>query len=125
MKCELCRKNTASFYKFVPALAKQVPVCAVCLSRIEGQKTSLVTDFFNEIFDFQNAGQNLRTWSRTGAVVCTNCGFEFDDYFEKGRFGCVKCYDVFHDRILGIVGEIHGSTRHNGSRPTPQQGRVK
>ena len=49
---------------------------------------------------------------RLGAQLCPNCGFEFDEYYESGRFGCVQCYTSFRDKIRHIVREIHGGTRH-------------
>ena len=112
MKCEICKKNQASFYEFVPALARQAPVCVACHSRGLVYKSNIF-DFLEETFSIQD--QESR--HTIGKAVCPNCGFEFDDYFETGRFGCVKCYDTFHDKITQIVGEIHGCTHHNGSRP--------
>ena len=112
MKCEICKRNTASFYKFVPQLGKQAPVCPACLNKTTGAPDT--RDLFT-VFGTQEIPETHRGLYN---VVCPNCGFEFDDYFEMGRFGCVRCYDVFHDKIMRIVTKIHGNTHHNGSRPT-------
>ena len=94
----------------MPALSKQVPVCAACVSKVLIINPPFCAD--SVLFDGQFETQPLKF-----NVVCTNCGFEFDDYFETGRFGCVRCYDVFNEKIFPIVREIHGCTHHNGSRP--------
>ena len=114
MKCEICKRNQASFYRFIPVLERQAPVCVACLSKM----LILKTDVFDYLGDSlaQEYSSGTESMRSLGKAVCTNCGFEFDDYFETGRFGCVKCYDVFHDKIVQIVGEIHGRTHHNGSR---------
>jgi|GEM_PF-1960351 len=117
MKCELCKKNQASFYYYVPILQRQAPICVACLTKFTQNLKSGIVTFDKAMPDLEEFdGDNSRS-AKYGIVVCTNCGFEFDDYFETGRFGCVKCYDVFHKRIEPIVKEIHGSVRHNGSRP--------
>ena len=64
-------------------------------------------NFFDESENIKNRG-----------AVCSNCGFEFEEYYELGRLRCVKCYDVFREQLKPLVYKIHGSVRHNGSRPT-------
>jgi protein arginine kinase activator len=135
MLCEICKKNQATFYRLVPALGKQAPVCVACMSKLStaGGKSGMsgftaLSGFdmiektlmeFQPVFtDFYSGGAK----AVKANVVCSNCGFEFDDYFEGGRFGCSKCYDVFKDKIVPMVQQIHGSVRHNGSRPQGGRG---
>jgi protein arginine kinase activator len=130
MKCEVCKKGTASLYRFMATFGKQVPVCVVCFQKstvarknsFEGaisgglldELTKALTNFqpTNEYFPERDVPKKSR------GAVCSNCGFEFEEYFDKGRFGCVKCYDVFHAQIRSLVYKIHGCVKHNGSRQT-------
>jgi protein arginine kinase activator len=115
---------------------KQVPVCVVCFQKSTAvRKNSFEGAISGGLFDeltkaltnFQpehdGAVRSLRGTDSPGkgqqaARLCSNCGFEFEEYFEKGRFGCVKCYDVFHAQIRSVVYKIHGCVKHNGSRQT-------
>jgi protein arginine kinase activator len=113
------------------AFGKQVPVCVVCFQKSAVVRKSEFSDVhLNPLLEeLAKALMNLQpehdgaVYSfdsdvpKSRGVVCSNCGFEFEEYFEKGRFGCVKCYDVFHNQIKSIVYKIHGCVQHGGSRP--------
>lgn len=81
-------------------------------SLLDGLAKALMNFKPADEYFFESKGVNNR------GMVCSNCGFEFEEYYDKGRLGCVKCYDVFHEQIRSEVYKIHGSVRHNGSRPT-------
>lgn len=110
MRCQICVKNAASFYRSVAGTGRQVPVCVACLSKMSGGAFVFTGDL---------GGKSDVTMERgsIGNVICPNCGFEFEDYFATGRFGCVGCYKVFHSKIKPIVRKIHGTTRHIGGKP--------
>jgi len=129
MKCEICKKGNATLYRYIAAFGKQVPVCAMCFQKSTTTRKSgfadvssvgLLDGLAKALMNFQPVQEQYsesRVAKNRGAV-CSNCGFEFEEYFEKGRLGCVKCYDVFHAQIRSVVYKIHGCVRHNGSRPT-------
>jgi len=68
---------------------------------------------FQPINDYYSDGEG----AKNRGLVCSNCGFEFAEFYETARLGCVKCYDIFHAQLRPLVYKIHGCTRHNGSRP--------
>lgn len=107
MRCQICEKNSASFYRAVAG--RQIPVCVACVSKSVGGATAGKVMDNKGVYTMERAG--------IGAVICPNCGFEFDDYYQTGRFGCVQCYKIFHTKIKPIVRKIHGTTRHNGGTP--------
>ncbi len=47
---------------------------------------------------------------------CT-CGATWDDIVRTGRVGCAECYETFYTRLLPVVEQIHGSSRHRGKTP--------
>jgi len=107
---------------------KQIPVCAVCFHKsaavrkggfASAQSVALIEELAKALINFQPAQEHYFEGDvpKSRRAVCSNCGFEFEEYFKKGRLGCVQCYDVFHEQIRSIVYKIHGCVRHNGSRP--------
>ena len=120
MKCEVCKRAEASFYRYVASMGKQVPICAVCYQKVSltGVGKVPLEILAKTLMNFQPATEFYAESEGKGrGVVCSNCGFEFEEYFEHGRLGCVKCYDVFHLRLRLVISKMHGTTRHNGSRP--------
>ena len=128
MKCEVCNKGTASFYRYVASLGRKVPVCVLCLQKLSAPQNM---DFFDNfpVPEFEGLAklilnsQPVREYYSEGegvksrGLVCSNCGFEFEEFYETGRLGCIKCYDIFHAHLRPLVYKIHGCIRHNGSRP--------
>jgi len=113
------------------AFGKQVQVCAVCFqkSTLVVGKNSFTGSFSGDLLEgLAKALMNFQPQQdcfaesevprKSRGAVCSNCGFEFEEYFQKGRFGCVKCYDVFHSRIRSLVYKIHGCVQHDGGRKT-------
>jgi len=120
MKCEVCKRGDASFYRYVATYGKQMPICAVCFQKVSltGVGKIPLEALTKTLMNFQPITEYYaESEGKSRGVVCSNCGFEFEDYYELGRLGCVKCYDVFHARLVSVAHKIHGCVRHNGSRP--------
>ena len=124
MKCEICKRGTATFYRYVAAVEKQIPICAVCFQSQKHSfpKSQMTLGFdgllgalmnFQPVDDFYVEGGS----NKGRGCICSNCGFEFEEYYQRGGFGCIKCYDTFCEQIRPVVYKIHGCVRHNGSRP--------
>jgi protein arginine kinase activator len=128
MKCEICKKSDASFYRYVATVGRKVPICTACFQKTsflsqgpvfaDASPLGLVEDLTTALMNFQPITEFYESETAKGrGVVCPNCGFEFADYYKKGRLGCVNCYDVFSEQITPVVYNLHGCARHNGSRP--------
>lgn len=39
----------------------------------------------------------------SNALKCTNCGMTYDEFVDKGKFGCENCYNVFENRIDPVL----------------------
>jgi len=106
---------------------KQVPICTACFQNATASRKSdfsenhsgiMLDGLAKALMNFQPVDKYYAAAdTKSSGVVCSNCGFEFEEYYDRGRFGCVKCYDVFHSQIKSVVYKIHGCVRHNGSRP--------
>lgn len=50
-------------------------------------------------------------------LICPNCGITYREFREKGRFGCPHDYEIFRQRLLPLLENIHGETTHRGKSP--------
>lgn len=53
----------------------------------------------------------------TEKLVCPNCGMDFEQFANQGRFGCGECYQAFRPRLEVIMRKIHGASLHRGRHP--------
>ena len=49
-------------------------------------------------------------------LKCDNCNMTYDEFVNKGKFGCPKCYDTFSSKIDSILKRLHGSNRYIGKK---------
>ena len=128
MTCQVCKKNPAVLIKFMPSLGKSLHVCVDCLPRSNistvsaavyrtGTGLHVVQDAFAIVSG--TTFSDSYTENRGGKVmVCPLCGTEFSDVRRTKKLGCSNCYTVFSTQLTPIIKGIHGTTKHNGSRPT-------
>jgi protein arginine kinase activator len=50
-------------------------------------------------------------------ITCPNCGLTFEQFTQKGRFGCGQCYQAFRTNLEPIMRRIHGASLHRGKAP--------
>jgi len=134
MLCNLCKKNHATFEKFVPTIGKSVPICAGCLYRAQGisgpgiRTTVNVTETFSTgdggMCVIKKTISNVPTgivcdigdfYKSTGASsasialsLCENCGMEFGSFKKTGKLGCSECYTAFDKQLGAVIRQIHG-----------------
>ena len=48
---------------------------------------------------------------------CPECGWTSEEFDNKGRFGCSKCYEHFTDKIEQLVFPYHKANSHQGKVP--------
>ena len=71
------------------------------------------SSFFGNFFE--DAEESfLPNFAQSNALQCDVCGMTYDEFIDKGKFGCANCYDVFKDRIDPVLKNIQGSNRHIG-----------
>ena len=120
MKCQNCGKNEVTFRytQVINGVKKEMNLCDKCASEL-GLKdinfsmpisfSSFLSDFFDDYSE-----NLLPSFMGTQTLQCKNCGTTFEDFMNRGEFGCSSCYDVFEDRISPILKKLQGANRHIG-----------
>lgn len=50
-------------------------------------------------------------------LICEKCETSYDEFLQRGRFGCSQCYRSFHKELGRTFRGIQGSEAHTGKRP--------
>lgn len=121
MLCQNCKKNEANirYTQIINGVRKEVALCNECAIKLGLENIDLPINFNSFLGDFFNdfMEDNLISKSSNTTVMCKNCGTTYDDFINKGMFGCGKCYDVFEAPIDSLLKNLHGTTRHIGRSP--------
>lgn len=56
---------------------------------------------------------------------CSNCDLSFNEFRERGRLGCPRCYDDFHAELVPLLENIHEALDHRGKRPVRNPGQTE
>jgi protein arginine kinase activator len=123
--CQICKIRPASIHYTEIVNNKMVSfnLCAECAeekgidtteSSAEGEVGAyglgdLVAGLIDSTVDVES--------EKIGRLRCPSCGYEYSDFKKVGRFGCPDCYDAFEAQLVPLLRQIHGNTRHAGSKP--------
>jgi protein arginine kinase activator len=121
MKCEVCKKNSASVHLTdVSNNAKrELHLCEECA---KGQGVTIKSylnkepsypEFLQQIAQSQSeapAGEN--------DITCPRCGITYRAFRSTGKFGCPHDYIVFKKPLMSLLEKIHGKVEHVGKVPS-------
>ncbi|MBU0700545.1 UvrB/UvrC motif-containing protein [bacterium] len=115
MLCEMCKQNEATvFYQqIINDTQTEFHLCEECAHK----KGVLM---MNQISTTNLLGGLVEPGTITPQEVelrCKNCGLNYPNFCERGKFGCSECYQAFSQKLSSIFRKIHGSTQHTGKRP--------
>ena len=124
MLCDKCKKNPASVHMqhIVNGVKSEKNLCQECASAGEANigldnlfqgilGSFLASGIAHEIGEVSHAGLSLE------GPQCSGCGTTYSELRDKGRFGCVQCYEAFSKQLEQIFGSIQNSTEHRGKIP--------
>ena len=125
MKCQNCGKNEANvkYTQIINGIEKKMELCENCAKKLG--ITEQVDFNFNmpigvESFlgEFLNDYDNgfLPAFNNTKVLKCKNCGMDYSEFIDTGKFGCSNCYNVFSEKLDKIFKNIHGSNRYIGRK---------
>lgn len=74
-------------------------------------------DLFHDEFFKSMLDQDWDGRGRYQSMRCPQCGYTYQEFHEKGTFGCAHCYDTFRSEIRSLLHRIHGSSQYEGKVP--------
>jgi protein arginine kinase activator len=110
MKCQSCEKNPATVHLTeITEEGKSVfDLCEDCASK-KGIVQGTLPSILKELVESGT--------SKEPSTKCPECGITFEQFREKGRFGCPRDYDVFAKELTPLLEKVHGAAKHVGRFP--------
>lgn len=99
--CEDCATDYTSFQMEKPLLNSDITLNNL-LSTILGA--------------YQNNTANKKDGYKAN-LVCDKCKTTYDEFLQRGRFGCSSCYKSFKHELGKTLRGIQGAEAHTGKRP--------
>lgn len=108
MLCENCGKEEATieYRENINGVKKEITLCSNCFKILNLMNSPNMLSYF-----FNTYSNDLEGYTKL-EKVCSKCSYTFDDYLNKGLFGCPNCYNDFSDKIDSLLNKIHGKNRH-------------
>lgn len=125
VRCKICGNKVATIHytEIVNDKMVTLDLCVDCArdKGIDVQSSSAygLGDLVAELIDNTVKDET----AKIGRVRCPECGYDYSDFRNIGRFGCVECYRSFEAQLNPILRHIHGSTQHVGKTPVRLGGR--
>jgi protein arginine kinase activator len=129
MLCDRCQKRDAKilYTEIINGVKKEQHLCEECATdytSFQMEKPLLnsdltLGDLLSTLFDSYTSADKKKTGETVPTEICDNCGTTYEEFLQKGRFGCAHCYQSFNRN--GQLGKtlkgIQGAEIHTGKRP--------
>ena len=126
MLCDRCQKRDAKilYTEIINGAKKEQHLCEECATdytSFQMEKPLMnsdltLGDLLSTLLDNYTVDKK-KTGETNPTVNCDKCGTSYEEFVQKGRFGCSHCYESFHDQLGKTFKGIQGADIHTGKRP--------
>ena len=127
MLCDRCQKRDAKilYTEIINGVKKEQHLCEECATDytsfqmekplMNGELT--LGDLLSTLLDNYTTADKKQTGDIMPALTCESCETTYEEFIQKGRFGCSKCYRSFNGQLGKTMKSIQGAEIHTGKRP--------
>jgi len=125
MLCEKCNKHEANvkYTEIINGEKKEMMLCEECSHKLGLDNVSFnmpidFSSFFGGLLEDEmyNEQEFMPLFKKVKELKCDNCNMTYDEFVNKGKFGCPECYEVFSSKIDSILNRLHGSNKYLGRK---------
>lgn len=127
MLCDRCKMRDAKvlYTEIINGAKTEQHLCEECAAdytSFQMEKPLLNSDMtLNSLLSTLLGAYQNNTANKPGMnkqdLVCENCKTTFDEFLQRGRFGCSHCYKYFSSELGKTLRGIQGAQAHTGKRP--------
>lgn len=131
MLCDRCHKRDAKilYTEIINGVKKEQHLCEECATdytSFQMEKPLMnseltLGDLLTSLLDNYAATDKKKANENIPVLTCSKCGTTYEEFMQKGRFGCAQCYQSFKDQLGKTMKGIQGSEIHMGKRPKGYQ----
>ncbi|GEL78097.1 UvrB/UvrC motif-containing protein [Tenuibacillus multivorans] len=124
MKCQRCHENEATIHytQVINSEKTEVHLCEQCAEQ-EGymnfnEDHFSIHQMLTNMFPFDQTMNHQQKVQTQESLRCDRCGTTYQEFRQRGKFGCSKCYQAFESYLDPIFKRVHGgNTNHVGKIP--------
>lgn len=127
MLCDRCQKRDAKilYTEIINGAKKEQHLCEECATdytSFQMEKPLMnseltLGDLLSTLLDNYTAADKKKSGDTAPALACSSCGTTYEEFIQKGRFGCAQCYRSFQGQLGKTFKSIQGAEVHTGKRP--------
>ncbi|NLL73197.1 MAG: excinuclease ABC subunit B [Clostridiales bacterium] len=127
MLCDRCQKRDAQvlYTEIINGVKAEQHLCQECATNytsFQMEKPLLNSDLtlnslLSTLLGSYGSNAGMKYGEKKQVNTCHNCGTTFDEFLNRGRFGCSQCYRTFHNELDMTLKRIQGAGSHTGKRP--------
>jgi len=121
MICENCGENEANvrYTQIINGDKKELLLCDKCSKELGIDNISFnmpinFSSFFSDFLDGFEDNTFMPNINNIKQLECKRCNTTFEEFMNKGKFGCSECYDSFQEKLNPLLKNIQGSDTHIG-----------
>ncbi len=108
--CTNCKKPASiHLSQVIDGKVKKFALCEDCPAAV-----SILKDKSFDLIGHLGKTPSVPTVAVDRGDCCPHCGFSQEDFKQRGRLGCSRCYDVFADKLEPILAKVQRDTTHRG-----------
>lgn len=127
MLCDRCKTKDAKvlYTEIINGVKSEQHLCEDCATdytSFQMEKPLLNSEItLNSLLSTLLGAYHTNATNKTGEtkpdLVCESCKTTYDEFLQRGRFGCSQCYRSFHKELEKTLRGIQGAQAHTGKRP--------
>ena len=127
MLCDRCQKRDAKilYTEIINGVKKEQHLCEECATdytSFQMEKPLMnsdltLGDLLSTLLENVTGADKKQPGEVPPTITCNNCGTSYEEFIQKGRFGCSKCYKNFGSQLGKTLKGIQGAEIHTGKRP--------
>lgn len=127
MICDRCKMRDAKvlYTEIINGVKTEQHLCEECAAdytSFQMEKPILDSDItLNSLLSTLLGAYQTNTAKKQGEgkpdLICEKCKTTYDEFLQRGRFGCSQCYRSFHKELGKTLRGIQGAEAHTGKRP--------
>jgi protein arginine kinase activator len=127
MLCDRCKLRDAKvlYTEIINGAKTEQHLCEECAAdytSFQMEKPFLNSDMtLNSLLSTLLGAYQSNTANKSGEnkseLICERCKTTYDDFLQRGRFGCSDCYKSFNSVLAKTLRGIQGAETHTGKRP--------
>lgn len=119
MICNVCGTKEATIHltEVVNGQMSEVHICESCAEE-KGTEFKTYFNFGDLLAGVPGLEGLIEGLGKKTALVCKDCGMNYEEFGKSGRLGCAECYRSFQKPLAVVIKQVQRADFHVGKKPS-------